>query len=90
MIQVLIKKVMAVLFVLVNVILLNPVVTYSCPGCKAALNGSVGRGFNFSILFLMAMPFLIVGAIAVGLIYAHRQTYKKSRNKKLSTVQSTK
>jgi hypothetical protein len=45
----------------------------ACPSCKQALSadgsqGDVGRGIYYSILFMMSMPFAIVGAWA-GLIY---------------------
>jgi hypothetical protein len=33
----------------------------------------LGRAFNPSVLFMMAMPFLVVGAIAGGLVYAYRR-----------------
>jgi mannose/fructose/N-acetylgalactosamine-specific phosphotransferase system component IIC len=39
----------------------------------AALNGSVGRGFNLSVMFLMSMPFAVVGVIAAVLIYTYRR-----------------
>jgi hypothetical protein len=63
----------AIFFVLAVAVLLSPALANACPGCTAAMNGSVSRGFNSSILFMMAMPFLVVGSIAAGLIYTYRR-----------------
>jgi hypothetical protein len=38
----------------------------------------LGRAFNPSVLFMMAMPFFVVGAIAGGLIYAYRRAQKNT------------
>lgn len=46
----------------------------ACPSCKEALGASErwAAGFNASILFMMAMPFAVVGVIA-GAIYRARR-----------------
>jgi hypothetical protein len=38
----------------------------------------LGRAFNPSVLFMMAMPFLVFGAIAGGLVYAYRRAQKNT------------
>jgi hypothetical protein len=55
-----------------------PASVHACPGCNGALNNSVGFGFNTSILFMMSMPFVVAGAIGIGLIYTYRRAQKKS------------
>jgi len=60
----------------VAIILLNPAASFACPGCNA-LNNSLGRAFNPSVLFMMAMPFAVVGSIAGGLFYAYRRAQKQ-------------
>ncbi|HEY2893486.1 MAG TPA: hypothetical protein VGJ16_04715 [Pirellulales bacterium] len=45
----------------------------ACPSCQAALNGDssqadLARGIYYSILFMMSMPFAIVGTFG-GLMY---------------------
>lgn len=50
-----------------------PLVAQACPGCAEAANESLARGFNNSILFLMAMPFTIVGGVALCLVVMHRR-----------------
>jgi len=60
----------------VAIILIDPVASSACPGCNA-LNNSLGRAFNPSVLFMMAMPFAVVGSIAGGLFYAYRRAQKQ-------------
>ena len=48
-------------------------IAWACPSCQAALNsdgsqGDLARGIYYSILFMMSMPFAIVGTFA-GLMY---------------------
>ncbi len=45
----------------------------ACPGCNTIETGSVGRGFNLSVLFMMAMPFIVAGSVVVGLILMQRK-----------------
>lgn len=54
--------------------ILSPVSLQACPGCSAALDATVGRGFNLSILFLMTMPFLVLAGILGGLVFINRYT----------------
>ena len=56
-------------FVLIFVMLIAPTYLEACPGCKA-LNDPIGKGFNFSILFMIAMPFTVFGVIG-GTIFLH-------------------
>ena len=44
----------------------------ACPGCNAALGATVGRGLNLSVLFMIAMPFLVTGSIVAGVFYIRR------------------
>lgn len=68
-------------FMMFIVILLNANILQACPGCNAALDSTLGQGFNMSILFLMSMPFFVVGAVAGGVIFM-------VRNKKVKSVQT--
>jgi hypothetical protein len=38
----------------------------------------LGRAFNPSVLFMMAMPFAVVGAIAGGLVYVYWRAEKNA------------
>ena len=69
------KTILAIFIMLAVVTLFSPTTSLACPGCNAALR-DLGRAFNPSVLFLMAMPFLVVGAIAGGLVYTYRRAQK--------------
>ncbi len=50
-----------------------------CPMCKTGLLSSpegrqMAEGFNNGILFLLSIPFLIIGTIAVLILKAHRRS----------------
>ena len=55
------------LVVIVLAVLLAPAIASACPGCKGAL-GSNGegrvQGFFWSIIMMMAAPFVIIGGFA--------------------------
>ena len=54
---------------LIVVMLIGPTYLEACPGCKT-LDDPIGKGFNSSILFLIAMPFTVFGVIG-GTIFLH-------------------
>lgn len=54
-------------------VLCSPWTAQACPGCGVANDSTVGQGFNMSIVFLMAMPFLVFGTVAGGLIYLQKK-----------------
>jgi len=61
--------------VAVMVLLATGAVASACPGCKEALaandgsaQGDMASGYFWSILFMMSMPFAIVGAFT-GVVY---------------------
>ena len=53
---------------------------HACPVC---INGAGGErlldAFNWSVLFLMAMPYTIVFAVIGFFVYAYRRAAKKQR-----------
>ena len=64
------------------VVLTGPVAAMACPNCKGTLEdganaGSAGlnmvRGYYYSILFMMSMPFLLTGFLVFAI---RRQTGK--------------
>jgi hypothetical protein len=72
MAHVTIKKTVLITLVFIAISFL-PALAQACPGCANALNGTVGRGLNASILFMMAMPFTVVGTVAAGIFIAYRR-----------------
>jgi hypothetical protein len=55
--------------------LLSPVAVVACPNCKEAVSASEGQvanmasGYNWSVLFMIAMPFSMFGT---GAFVVHR------------------
>ena len=45
--------------------LLMPTVVQACPSCKT-IDDPIVQGFKWSILFLMAMPYIVSGLIGGG------------------------
>jgi heme/copper-type cytochrome/quinol oxidase subunit 2 len=54
----------------------------SCAMCGSSFgqNDPVQRAFSWSILFLMATPYTIVGAVALWLVYMHRRAAGRRRS----------
>jgi hypothetical protein len=63
--------------VLAAALLLLPEVLSACPNCKEAYMSDgqtpVSSGFNLSIYFMMAMPFLVLGGFTLRLWLAHKR-----------------
>lgn len=74
---------------------LLPVVAQACAVCwGSSADDPFSRGLYWGILFLMAMPFTIVGSIGGWLIYRYRHPskgdlQKTSPGQQLSTTQLT-
>lgn len=56
--------------------LVAPMSLEACPGCKD-LDDPIGKGFNWSILFMIAMPFTVFGLIG-GAIFLQWNGYRLS------------
>ncbi|MBE0643985.1 MAG: hypothetical protein IH600_07885 [Bacteroidetes bacterium] len=58
-------------------LLLLPELLSACPNCKEAYMSDgqtpVSSGFNTSIYFMMAMPFLVFGGFTLRLWLAHKR-----------------
>ena len=54
---------------LIFVTLIGPTYLEACPACKT-LDDPIGKGFNWSVLFMMAMPFTVFTLIG-GTIFLH-------------------
>ena len=62
--------------ILILVILIVPMSLEACPGCKN-LDDPINKGFNWSILFMMAMPFTVFGLVG-GTVYLN---YRRANRK---------
>lgn len=65
--------------ILVLVILVVPVSLEACPGCKD-LDDPINKGFNWSILFMMAMPFAVFGLLGGTIFLNYRRANRKPIN----------
>jgi len=54
----------------------SPPLARACAVCFAG-DGSVAEAYEWSVLFLMAMPYLVMGSIAGYLVYAYRRAVAK-------------
>ena len=54
-----------------------PAIANACAVCWAGDGGPVENAFNWSVLFLMAAPYTVVGSIAGGLFLAYRHSVAK-------------
>ena len=64
---------------------LPPVDAHACSVCwDLSSNDLSSRAMNWSILFLMAMPFTIVGSIGGWLVYKYRHSSKVERQRPAS------
>ncbi len=58
------------------VTLILPHTLEACPACKN-LNEPIARGFNWSVLFMMSMPFTVFGVIGGSVFYYYRRAHNK-------------
>ena len=79
------------------VLLAAAAVAQACPGCKDALaandpdHQNIVRGYFWSILFMMSMPFLILGSFSAYMYYEVRKARaarEKVATQKLQPVES--
>ncbi len=64
-----IRQVSIFIIIVAFVYVLLPDALDACPACKN-LDEPIARGFNWSVLFMMAMPFTVIGVIG-GSVYFH-------------------
>ena len=55
---------------------------YACPGCKEALHNLSQAwtwiGFNWSILFMLSIPYLLIASFAGAIFMFYRKSQKSS------------
>jgi hypothetical protein len=52
----------------------------ACAVCLTGADGAVADAYDWSVLFLMTTPYLVVGSIAACLVYAYRRAVKRARD----------
>lgn len=60
-------------------VLVLPIAALACAVCLAGALGDdpVADAFNWSVLFLMGMPYAVVGSVGAWIFLAHRRAAKK-------------
>jgi hypothetical protein len=58
------------------VVLALPQLALACPGCKDNLTEQHVRAYGWSIIFMMSMPFLILGTLSAYFYYEVRKARK--------------
>ena len=70
------KKLFGLIFAVALVVMFLPELAQACPNCKEAYTAdggtSIASGYGASILFMMAMPFLVIGGFVLRLWMARR------------------
>ncbi len=54
-----------------------PAIAHACAVCWSGEGDPSADGFNSSVLFLMATPYLVVGSIVGGLVCSYRRAAAK-------------
>ena len=72
------KKHLISLIVVILLFVILPEIAGACPNCKESYmegdgQSPVASGFNTSIVFMMAMPFIVIGGFILRLWLARRR-----------------
>ncbi len=67
-----IQKIVLSLLITALIVAISPLSLEACPACKN-LDEPIARGFNWSVLFMMAMPFTVFGIIGGSVFYTYRR-----------------
>jgi hypothetical protein len=65
------------LFVLFAALFARVALVRACAVCISGADGSVADAYDWSVLFLMMTPYLVIGSITGCLVYAYRRATAK-------------
>ena len=71
------RKIFTALPYAVLALILVPALAGACSVCVTGDNDPTSNAFNWSVLFLMATPYTVVGSIAGWLFYKYRRAAAK-------------
>jgi hypothetical protein len=66
------RQILLWIFIIGFVSSIIPLALDACPACKN-LDEPIAKGFNWSVLFMMAMPFTVFGVIGGSVFYHFRR-----------------
>jgi hypothetical protein len=73
------KKILVGLSAAATAIMHNPAMARACSVCLTGDSGPMGDAYNWSILFLMATPYTVMGCVGAWLLYKYRRAAKQRR-----------
>ena len=56
-----------------------PAIAHACSVCLTGDSGPMGDAYNWSILFLMATPYTVMGCVGTWLVYKYRRATAKEK-----------
>jgi len=60
--------------------------SWACAVCLGGSSDSATDGYNASVLFLMATPYLVVGSIVGALLFTYRRARKRSEKAESAAI----
>ena len=60
-----------------TVLFTGPLSAMACTVCAGGASDTTIEGYNASVLFLMATPYLVMGSIVGGIFFTYRRALKK-------------
>jgi hypothetical protein len=73
------KKILLGLSAAFSAIIHDPATVRACSVCLTGDSGPMGDAYNWSVLFLMATPYTVMGCVGAWLIYKYRRATAKQR-----------
>jgi hypothetical protein len=73
------NKVWLGLGAVVTAITHDPAIARACSVCLTGDSGPISDAYNWSILFLMATPYTVMGCVGAWLVYKYRRAAAKQR-----------
>jgi hypothetical protein len=58
----------------------DPVVARACSVCLSGDSGPIADAYNWSVLFLMATPYTVIGSLGGWFVYKYRRAAKQQRS----------
>lgn len=73
------RKILLSLSAAATAIIHDPATVRACSVCLTGDSGPMGDAYNWSILFLMATPYTVMGCVGAWLIFKYRRATAKQR-----------
>jgi hypothetical protein len=71
------RKLFLIALAITTALLARSAQSFACAVCLSGASDSVTEGYNASVLFLMATPYLVVASIVGGLVFTYRRALKR-------------